>query len=500
MDDAVARALASGYQVDVGAFELLVSVEQRVDVVDTVDRVIQLKKSGSDGGTNTISQSDIHAVLPSEEGADPLNNLDSSTDEAEESLEADFEVISNLTEKLFPVEGVDGFRSLFQSRLRKMLIIAHQRPDSRNIRPISEVLNTRSRDVTKVAGLVMNKTIKQDRFELVIDDVTGRLRVRGMDDSVRAQIADVMLDQFVIMDVVGVREDAGMLKRIYHPDLPERVPSTSKKNVYAVFLSDLHVGSKLFLLDAFERFIAWISGVSEEQGVVDRIRYVIIGGDAVDGVGVYPGQENDLQEPDVRKQYSSLAQLVEQIPKRIKIVIIPGNHDPVRQALPQPAIPRKYAEKLYRMENVSMLSGPALLRLHGVKILTFHGRSLDDVVAKIPGLSYSRPAAAMKLLLRARHLAPCYGGRMAIAPAEEDHLVIQEIPDIFHAGHVHTLDRMDYRGTLILNSGTWQDQTKFQANMGIVPTPGKVPIVNLATLDVLTKDFTKPLEAFSKAS
>ena len=59
---------------------------------------------------------------------------------------------------------------------------------------------------------------------------------------------------------------------------------------------------------------------------------------------------------------------------------------------------------------------------------------------------------------------------------------------------------MDYRGTLILNSGTWQDQTKFQANMGIVPTPGKVPIVNLATLDVLTKDFTKPLEAFSKAS
>ena len=283
-------------------------------------------------------------MLPSEEGADPLNNLDSSTDEAEESLEADFEVISDLTEKLFPVEGVDGFRSLFQSRLRKMLTIAHQRPDSRNIRSISEVLNTRSRDVTKVAGLVMNKTIKQDRFELVIDDVTGRLRVRGMDDSVRAQIADVMLDQFVIMDVVGVREDVGMLKRIYHPDLPERVPSTSKKNVYAVFLSDLHVGSKLFLLDAFERFIAWISGVSEEQGVVDRIRYLIIGGDAVDGVGVYPGQENDLQEPDVRKQYSSLAQLVEQIPKRIKIVIIPGNHDPVRQALPQPAIPRKYAE------------------------------------------------------------------------------------------------------------------------------------------------------------
>ena len=79
-------------------------------------------------------------------------------------------------------------------------------------------------------------------------------------------------------------------------------------------------------------------------------------------------------------------------------------------------------------------------------------------------------------------------------------MVIDEIPDIFHAGHVHTLDRMNYRGTLILNSGTWQGQTKFQANMGIVPTPGKVPIVNLATLDMLTKDFTKAPEAVSTLS
>ena len=500
MDDAVARALASGYQVDVGAFELLVSVEKRVNVVHTIDKIVQLKKLDGGGGLTTISRSDVDALLAPEESAGDLKDLDSFPDTAEENLEIDFEIINDLTEKLFPVEGTDGFRLLFQSRLRKMLTIARERPDSRSIQSISGVLNTRSRDVTKVAGLIMDKTMKQDRTELIVDDVTGRLRVRSADDSVKAEIANVMLDQFVIMDVTGVRGDVGMVKRIYHPDLPERVASTSKKNVYAVFLSDLHVGSKLFLLDAFERFVAWISGQSEEHGVTDRVRYVIIGGDAVDGVGVYPGQENDLHEPNVRKQYSGLAQLIQKIPKRIKIVIIPGNHDPVRQALPQPAIPRKYADELYRMENVSMLSGPALLRLHGVKVLTFHGRSLDDVVAKIPGLSYSRPAAAMKLLLRARHLAPCYGGRIAIAPAEEDHLVIDEIPDIFHAGHVHTLDRMNYRGTLILNSGTWQGQTKFQANMGIVPTPGKVPIVNLATLDMLTKDFTKAPEAVSTLS
>ena len=491
VDDAVARALASGYQVDVDAFELLLSLENRVNVVDMIDKVVQLKKSGETDGVDMISRLDIDTLLSPEESIEDPRNLEDSIDMAKEGSEADLEIIGNLTEKLFPVEGADGFRLLFRSRLRKMLNIAHQRPDSRNIRTISEVLDAQNRDVVKVAGLVMDKRIKQDRWELAIDDLSGLLRVRGTDDSIKAEVAGVMLDQFVIMDVARVKGETAALKRIYHPDLPDRIPTTSKKNVYAVFLSDLHVGSKLFLLDAFERFTAWISGLSEDHGVVDRVRYVVIGGDAVDGAGIYPGQENDLQEPNIRKQYSNLAQLIEKIPKHIRIVIIPGNHDPVRQALPQPAIPRKYAEELYCMENVSMLSSPALLRLHGVKLLTFHGRSLDDVVAKIPGLSYSSPAAAMKLLLRARHLAPHYGGRVAMAPAEEDHLVIDEVPDIFHAGHVHTLDRTNYRGTLILNSGTWQGQTKFQANMGIVPTPGKVPIVNLATLDVLVKDFTK---------
>jgi DNA polymerase II small subunit len=99
----------------------------------------------------------------------------------------------------------------------------------------------------------------------------------------------------------------------------------------------------------------------------------------------------------------------------------------------------------------------------------------------------------MKLLLKARHLAPIYGGRTPIAPEREDHLVIEEVPDIFHAGHVHVVDKDEYRGTLIINSGAWQSQTAFQANMGIEPTPGIVPLVDLSTLTTITKDFTRPL-------
>ena len=36
---------------------------------------------------------------------------------------------------------------------------------------------------------------------------------------------------------------------------------------------------------------------------------------------------------------------------------------------------------------------------------------------------------------------------------------------------------MTYRGTTLLNSGTFQDRTDFQVRMGHVPTPGLVPIL-----------------------
>jgi DNA polymerase II small subunit len=68
-------------------------------------------------------------------------------------------------------------------------------------------------------------------------------------------------------------------------------------------------------------------------------------------------------------------------------------------------------------------------------------------------------------------------------------LVIEDVPDIFHAGHVHTVGIDHYKSTLIINSGTWQAQTGYQANLGISPRPGLVPIVNLATLEVTLREF-----------
>jgi len=79
------------------------------------------------------------------------------------------------------------------------------------------------------------------------------------------------------------------------------------------------------------------------------------------------------------------------------------------------------------------------------------------------------------------HLCPIYGGKTRILPLDADELIISPHPDIFHTGHIHINDHQRVNNTLLINSGTWQSQTDYQRERGWVPTPGKVPVVNLKT-------------------
>lgn len=68
-----------------------------------------------------------------------------------------------------------------------------------------------------------------------------------------------------------------------------------------------------------------------------------------------------------------------------------------------------------------------------------------------------------------------YGGNLII-PEKVDYFVIEEEPDVLHCGHVHKNGYANYRGTLVINSGTFQDRTEYQVKQGHVPTPAIVPV------------------------
>ncbi|MGZ5561713.1 MAG: hypothetical protein ACXWER_04305, partial [Halobacteriota archaeon] len=60
-----------------------------------------------------------------------------------------------------------------------------------------------------------------------------------------------------------------------------------------------------------------------------------------------------------------------------------------------------------------------------------------------------------------------------------------------HSGHVHTIGASQYRGVNVVNSGTWQGQTKYQKSLNINPRPGVMPVCNLASMETTFIDFLK---------
>ena len=475
----IKNIIDNGFQLDPKALDLIKNLDNEEYVNNIIFKIINYKIK--EKKERNITKKDLTTFLIQKNKKD--DNL------SELKIDSMVEIVNNVGEKFKPKEGIKGFQELFESRYNKLLEITSLRPNFNNIRKISYVKTDTKDKIKRVSGLIMEKKIGRKNVLIKIDDGTGTMDLLAFEKNIIKELKKILLDSFVIIDFVFSNIGTAIIKAISLPDIPKHEPALSNKKVYAVFTSDLHVGSKHFLNDEFVSFINWLNNKEKDLNIVKRIKYLIIAGDSVDGIGVYPGQEHDLIELNLKNQYKKLAELLKMLHSSIEILIIPGNHDPVIQSLPQPPIPKKYANDLYCMKNVTMLGNPVYVRLHGVNVLIYHGRSLDDVIAKTPGLSFNRPSLAMKLLLRSRHLAPVYGERSSLLPSENDELVISNIPDIFHSGHIHTLDSEKYRGTLILNSGTWQSQTPFQAKMGIDPVTGIIPIVNLSTLEVFTKNF-----------
>ncbi|WP_231129087.1 DNA-directed DNA polymerase II small subunit [Candidatus Nitrosocosmicus hydrocola] len=404
-------------------------------------------------------------------------------------------------------EGVDGYISLFRSRFDKSLKILSNRPDGKRIKKIVSIKqsfsqsrnNSNSNSHSKerneeslfVAGLVMEKKQKKNSYNIAIDDQTGLLEIAAYNDDLKKQISLLTLDQMIMIELESnVKKKNYVMKNLYSLDVPDRISNRAHSEVYAVLISDLHIGSKFFMENEFQMFLNWLNFAGEHKEIVSKIKYICICGDLIDGIGIFPHQDKELLEKDSFSQMEHATKLLSRIPKHMKVFLIPGNHDLGRRALPQPAIPKKYADKIYSLSNVTMLGNPCMIDMDGVKTLMFHGQSLDDTIATIPGLSYSKPAEAMKILLKSRHLSPIYGQRTPIAPEVEDMMVIEEVPDIFHSGHVHVIDVDSYKGTLVVNSGAWQTQTPFQRAMGITPTPGIAIVINLSTLKPYQINFT----------
>ena len=404
-------------------------------------------------------------------------------------IDSEIEVHFDITGNSVTEGKLSDIKSFFNSRLskiRNLMIEGRALPR----RPISNAEAYRNRqrytsneyEIT-IVGLVSEpRWAKSGNLMFLLEDETTQIQCL-LKPPTGANPLHSALDGLMNDDVVGVsgffigdRTDLFIISNIHFPPLPRRAKNTANidESVSAAFLSDVHVGSKTFLEPQWEKMINWF----KTDPLAKTIKYFVLSGDGVDGVGIYPGQDRHLAITDLFKQYGALANLLSDLPDWVDVIILPGNHDAVRPAEPQPALDPEVQQDY---SDAVFVGNPCDFSLHGVRILSYHGKSIDDFVAGLRSVTYAKPEMAMRSMLERRHLAPSWGGKTPLSPAPEDSMVIGTIPDIFVTGHVHGQYVGDHKGTTIVHSSTWQDQTDYQRMLGFQPKPCILTVINLHT-------------------
>ncbi len=514
LQKAISNAIEAGFQLDKEAFTFLETLSKTEDPITFMEKTVkkaeelaqkpffitrslleELAKEATAPQQREELQPSI-SLPPQMPPQPPFESRKEAFKPYAKEVDAQITVLDDPTNQLCSTGTMKEYLEYFQDRFRRLQKLLRQRFDVRDATTISQALKAAANAKLKVVCMVTDKRESKQKTFLQIEDLEASAVVfvpSNLEKSVLERAQALLLDQVACLSVIKGRDNLLILEDVYLPEIPQRNQRKAAEPVYAALTSDLHVGSKKFMRETFHRFLLWLNGKmgnARLREVASHVKYVVIAGDLVDGVGIYPGQARELALKDIHKQYSVVSRYLEHIPDYIEVIVIPGNHDASRKALPQPAIPKEYAEPIYESRQIHSWGNPCTVDLHGVELLLYHGRSIDDVVSVAPGMNYSTPDKAMKLLLQCRHLAPIYGQRTPIAPERRDFMVIERAPDIFHAGHVHVVKCDTYRGTSIVNSGAWQEQTEYMRRMGFVPVPGIVPVMNLQTMQVNPINFT----------
>jgi len=412
--------------------------------------------------------------------------------------DSEINIIKDVTGNSVCEGTTSDFTKLFVDRYSSLRrILRSQRRELANAIPINRIKKSGVKDV-QIVGIVKDVRTTTNGHRLIeLEDETDTavcIALKNQRDTLQ------MANEVVLDEIVGIRGqlskngDLLVIHSIVYPDISiQNERHKAEVPLYAAFLSDIHVGSKQFMEDQWQAFLRWINGEmgnSRQRDVAGKIKYLVIPGDVVDGIGIYPDQDKELSIVDVYRQYEALAEQLRLIPEHISMIILPGNHDAVRPAEPQPTF-EKEIQNLFSDMNMTFVGNPCYFSLHGVEVLAYHGQSLLDFATNIQHLKYNEPVEIMKIMLRKHHLAPTYGGYTPLAPEHLDYMVIDRIPDIFVTGHVHLAQISDYRGVTLMNASSWQSQTSYQKMLNFIPDSAKLPIVNLKSGNVTMMDFSK---------
>jgi len=420
----------------------------------------------------------------------------------------DFKILSSDIISCKKIE-VKDFVAHFRSRYVFFRDILKDRKELNNLISIDKIGT--NRDFSIIAMVSKKRITKNKNIFVEVEDFTGKTTalINKDKEELFEKAKEIIPDDIIGLRCSGGKEMA-FVNDIIFPEARINEKKKLEEESYALFISDIHLGSVRFLEKSFLRFLGWLNGdCSEDQRKkIEKIKYIFITGDNVDGVGVYPGQEELLSIKNVKDQYAKLAEYLKKIPKHIKMFLCAGQHDAVRLPEPQPPIDEEFGGEITKIDNLYLVSNPASIEIgcvknkEGINVLIYHGASMHGWIDELESLRLEKanhnPSKIIKHILKHRHLSPIHSANVYIPSEKEDPLIIKTIPDIIVTGDMHRTDVDMYNNILIICGSCWQSITPFEEKVGNIPDPCKIPMLNLKTREMKILDFSEDVAELNK--
>ncbi|MFX0011747.1 MAG: metallophosphoesterase, partial [Candidatus Hermodarchaeota archaeon] len=267
--------------------------------------------------------------------------------------DSQFEIISDPTGKLYTNGEYEDFYQLTLDKYNKLRNLMKKRPEARAATNINNIYRLSNNVEISTIGLVENiHHTKKGNILFSIEDLTGNISVLIQNNSNNLEAFNMMertfRDQMIFVRGLynpgeGGRKGIIFANYISKIDIPtDFKPNVSSDPLSIALISDTHIGSKEFEEDLFKKFLNFLNGKSTNKVLREhaaRIKYIVINGDLIDGIGIYPKQNEDLILSNIFEQFNKASELLSEIPEYIKVFYISGNHEPVRNAIPRPAVP-----------------------------------------------------------------------------------------------------------------------------------------------------------------
>jgi len=277
--------------------------------------------------------------------------------------------------------------------------------------------------------------LREAKFPKSLSELVEALRDEGYicnEKSVKKAMKELEEEGYDVKTVKGKELKYGLV-RFGSFDSSVYYKTLGTIKLPCILTSDWHVGSKGFTRQGFNKLVKDV----EEYGVKD----VVMPGDLLQGLGVYPLEAMDVIEPSIDKQEQKLKDLLHEFPSKTQFHAVIGNHE----------------EKIKGQWKVG------------------HD-PLQAVAAEVDNFTYYGSVAKLELEKQFTLLMMHGKGGVPYAVSYKGQKIYERLPEqptIFLHGHIHKLLAVPMPPNhYIMASGTLQRENSWLMQSGLISQVG----------------------------